>query len=166
MRRLTISVRACTETLALLVAMAWVDGTLDDDERDGIRDATKMLNLPKDLRDRLEGYMKEPPPLDEVALATMGRKEREFAFVASAWLANLSEGIVDAEQELLDDIAAEIELDQERQDELTKLALELDPPAEGESWAKAIQQLFRAIATKVEPTKDGEDGEPVEVSFE
>ena len=166
MRRLTISVRACTETLALLVAMAWVDGNLDDDERGGIRDAAKMLNLPKELRDRLEGYMKEPPPLDEVGLAEMGRKEREFAFVASAWLANLSEGIVDAEQELLDDIAAEIEIDEPRQLELTKLAQEIDPPADGESWAKTIQDLFRAIATRVEPAKDGEEGEPVEVAFE
>lgn len=163
MRRLTISVRACTETLALLVAMAWADGKLDDEERDGIRDAAQTLNLPKDLRDRLERYMKESPPLDELQLRTMGRKEREFAFVASAWMANVAEGIVDEEQALLNDIAAEVEIDEERQEQLTRLALELDPPPEGESWSTGIQQLFRAIATKVEPS---EDGEPVEVAFE
>jgi uncharacterized membrane protein YebE (DUF533 family) len=148
-RRLTISVRACTETLALLVAMAWADGNLDDDEREGIRDAAKTLNLPKELRDRLERYMEEAPPLDELELGAMSKREQEFAFVASAWLANLSEGIVDEEQELLDEIAAEVELDEARQDELTSLATELDPPAAGESWAKAIQQLFSAIAAKV-----------------
>lgn len=161
MRRLTISVRACTETLALLVAMAWADGKLDDEEREGIRDAAKTLNLPKDLRDRLERYMKETPPLDELKLSTMGRREREFAFVASAWLANLSEGIVEEEQGLLNEIGAEVDIDESRQQELTRLALELDPPAKGESWSKGVRTLFQAIANKVEPSADGEQAEVV-----
>lgn len=162
-RRLTISVSACTETMALLVAMAWADGKLDDEEQEGIRDAAKTLNLPKELRDRLEGYMEEAPPLTDLKLGTMGVREREFAFVASAWMADVAEGIVEDEQALLDDIAAELDISEERQEELTKLALDLEPPAEGETWSQGIEQLFRAIRAKVEPV---DDGEPVEVEFE
>lgn len=151
MKRLTISVHACTDTLALLVAMAWADGTLDDQEKDGIRDAAQTLNLPKEVRSQLEGFMEEAPPLDELKLGSMGVREREFALVASAWMAWISEGIVDDEQALLNDIAAELDIPQDRQDELQEIATGLSRPPSGESWATGIRELFKAIATKVDP---------------
>jgi uncharacterized membrane protein YebE (DUF533 family) len=160
-KRLTISVRACTETLALLVAMAWADGTLDKKEKDGIRDAADTLNLPKELRERLEGYMEEAPPLDDLKLGTMGLREREFAYVASAWMAWISEGIVEDEQALLNDIADELEIDEARQAELAEIATSLRRPLPGESWSKGIERLFRAIVTKVEAAD-----EDSEVAFE
>ena len=163
MRRLTISVGACTETMALLVAMAWADGKLDDEEQEGIRAAAKTLNLPKELRDRLDHYMEEAPPLDDLKLGSMGLREREFAYVASAWMANVAEGIVEDEQALLNDIAAELDIAEQRQDELTAMAQELEPPAEGECWSSGIRELFKAIRAKVEPAKEGET---VEVAFE
>src|SRR5581483_5235056 len=57
MKRLTIGVGACTEILALLIAIAWADDELKDEEKEGVRGAAVVLNLPKELRDRLEAML-------------------------------------------------------------------------------------------------------------
>ena len=42
MKRLTIGADACTETLALLITMAWADGRLDDTEKQGVVAASEV----------------------------------------------------------------------------------------------------------------------------
>ena len=42
----------------------------------------------------------------------------------------------------------------ERQEELTEIATSMRRPLPNESWSKGIEQLFRAIANKVEGTDE------------
>lgn len=159
MRRLTIGVTACTETMGLLVAMAWADGELRDEEKAGIRAAADTLNLNQELRDRLESFMAEAPALGDLNVSALNSRDRQFAFVASAWLARVDDGIEQAERDLLDEIGKLLDIDAERRAELSQLAFDLDPPAGAASWSDGIVKLFKTIVSKVE-------NEEIEVSFE
>jgi uncharacterized membrane protein YebE (DUF533 family) len=147
--------------MGLLLAMAWADGTLQDEEKRGIRDAASTLNLPKEFRERLEKLMLQAPPLGEMKLDELTTREREFAFVASAWMANVAAGIDEREEALLRGIGDKLGLSEARQGDLAGLALDLPPPVEGESWSDGLVQLFKAIPAKVEPSEEG-----AEVDFE
>jgi uncharacterized membrane protein YebE (DUF533 family) len=147
--------------MGLLLAMAWADGKLQDEEKSGIRDAAGTLNLPKEFRERLEKAMRTAPPISELKLDKLTAREREFAFVASAWMANVAAGIDEREEALLKAIGDKLGLSDVRQGELAGLALDLPPPLEGESWSEGLVQLFKAIAPKVDPSP-----EEAEVEFE
>ncbi len=159
MRRLTIGVAACTEVMGLLVTMAWADGELQDEEKTGIRAAADTLNLTQELRDRLEGFMEEAPLPSDLALDTLSKRDAEFAYVAAAWLARVDESVEEEEWDLLAEMGEVFEMDTNRREELTQLALELDPPGEGETWSSGIVELFKTIVNTVED-------EEVELSFE
>jgi uncharacterized membrane protein YebE (DUF533 family) len=158
-RRLTIGVGACTEAMGLLVAMAWADGVLDDDEKSGIRAAADTLNLNQELRDRLESFMEKPPPLGDVDIDVMNTRDRDFAYVASAWMARVDDGVDEKEKEMLDKIGMILDIGSDRREELSTLAFELDAPGDGEGWSSSIVTLFKSIVSKVEH-------EEIEVSFE
>lgn len=167
MKRLTIGIQACTETMGLLVAMAWADGNLDDEEREGIRAAATTFNLKKDLRDRLETFMDKARPISELELGELVGRDAEFAYVASAWMARIYEGIHEKEESLLDEIGKALKIGDERAEELKKLATDLSAPKDGETWSKGIAKLFKAIPAVVELSdEDIEADEDIEVAFE
>ncbi|MEZ4442134.1 MAG: hypothetical protein R3B72_23780 [Polyangiaceae bacterium] len=159
MRRLTIGVKACTEIMGLLVAMAWADGVLKDEEKEGIRAASTSLNLERGLRDRLESFMATDPGLDGADLDGLSERDREFAFVACAWMARVDSGVDDAEQKLLREIGGMLRVDGERQAALAELAGSIDGPDQGASWSTGLVELFKAIAKKVV-------AEEIEIDFE
>ena len=162
MKRLTIGLAACTETLAVMIAMAWADGRLDDREKDGVRGAARVLNLPGDLRTRLDGVLEKPAKIGELQLAQLGAREKAFAYVAAAWMAGVDEAVGDEEKALLADLAAALGLDATRQEELAKIARDLDPPAKGaRDWAQELTRLFKAIPPRLETSED-----EFEVAFE
>jgi uncharacterized membrane protein YebE (DUF533 family) len=147
--------------MGLLVAMAWADGQLDEEERVGLHDAAQTLNLPKELRERMESFAEKKLSVDDVKLDLLKGIERDFAYVASAWMANVAHGLDDSEIAMLEEIGQRLGLDEARQGELAGMALDLAAPEAGESWSQGIRQLFSAIRTKVERTV-----EEVQVDFE
>ncbi len=162
MKRLTISADACTETLALLVTMAWADGTLDDKEKEGVRAAASVFNLTKELRERLDQILEKPLPVDEILVESLGEKERSFAYVAAAWMADIDGNVDPKEQETLDRVADLFELSAARKAELTTLAKDLPPRKEEASWANEVVALFKAIPQRLE----GDPSGAFEVAFE
>ena len=68
MKRLTIGADACTETLALMITMAWADGRLDDVEKESVLEAAQVFNLTKELRDRVDQILQKPMPVEEQAV--------------------------------------------------------------------------------------------------
>jgi uncharacterized membrane protein YebE (DUF533 family) len=163
MRRLTISCQACVETLALLVTMAWADGRLEDSERAGVLGAAGILNLSKEMRDRLNDVLQKPVPVDQILFDTLSARDRAFAYVAAAWMAGVDEAVDPKEEELLDRAAALLGYSAARKAELERVARDLEPPAEGgRKWAQEIERLFRAIPPRLEETT----GEEIEVVFE
>jgi uncharacterized membrane protein YebE (DUF533 family) len=163
MKRLTISVHACVETLAMLVAMAWADGRLEDRERAGVRAAAGVLNLNKDLRARIDDILKKPVPVDQILFDTLSPKDRAFAYVAAAWMSGVDEDVDPKEEELLDRAASLLGLSPARKSELERIARDLPPPPEGgRNWAAEIERLFRAIPPRLEDA----DPEDFEVVFE
>jgi uncharacterized membrane protein YebE (DUF533 family) len=163
-QRLTISGHACTETLALLIAVAWADGRLDDKEKEGVRAAAKVLNLTKELRDRIDRLLDRPLPVDQLLFDTMSARERAFAFVAASWMARVDESLDPKEEALLDELATTLELSKEREAELLEIATDLGPRSEAtDGWAQEVVTLFKAIPPRLEAPGPGED---VDVEFD
>lgn len=162
MKRLTISADACIETLALLIAMAWADGRLDDTEKAGVRAASEVFNLTKELRDRLDQILQKPMPVEELLVENLSTRDKAFAFVAAVWLSGVDADVDEKEQSLLDQSAQLFGFDDARKKELTQIARDLEPLRKGEgSWTKEIVTLFKAIPTRLE----GGEGD-FEVAFE
>jgi uncharacterized membrane protein YebE (DUF533 family) len=164
MRRLTISCQACVETLAMLVTMAWADGRFEASERASVLAAAGVLNLSKDLRERLNDVVERPVAVDQILFDTLSVRDRAFAYVAAVWLAGVDEDVDPKEEELLDRAAAILGFSPARKTELERIARDLEPAgAGGRRWAQEIERLFRAIPPRLEETAEGEE---IEVVFE
>jgi tellurite resistance protein len=155
MKRLTISGDACTETLALLITVAWADGRLDDQEKAGVRGAAEVLNLTKVLRDRIDQLLEKPAKLSELLLEPLSQHDRAFAFVAAAWMARADGQLDPKEQTVLDEIATALGLSKEREAELGAIAKALPIAADGtRRWSEEITNLFKAIPRQLDPSGD------------
>lgn len=163
MKRLTISPDACVETLALLITMAWADGKLEEHEKEGVRGAASVLNLTKELRDRLEDLLKKPIKVDEMLFDDLSARDKAFAFVAAAWLSGVDDDVDQKEKDLLDEVGTLFKLTPERRNELIQIARDLEPlRKEKGSWAQEVVTLFKAIPQRLE----GDGTETFEVAFE
>ncbi len=162
MPRLTIRVEACTEILAILIVMAWADDKLEDPEKASIRSAASVLNLNKELRDRLDKMLESPIPLSQVLVANLGPKDRSFAYVAATWLSGVDKDVDPKEQDLLRQIQELLEIDDARAEELASMARELGKPKDNARWADDLTALFKAIPVRLEASAEDE----VEVAFE
>jgi uncharacterized membrane protein YebE (DUF533 family) len=165
MKRLTIGVQACTEILALLITFAWADGKLLDEEKEGVRGAAQVLNLPKELRARLESLIEKPIPLDQVMLESLSTRDKAFAYVAAAWMMGLDENADPKEEALLKETAERLGFGEKHTKELDAIAEELRHVGKGKDkscWADDIMSLFKAIPPRLEKL----DETDVEVVFE
>lgn len=163
MKRLTIGAAACTETLALLITMAWADGELEEREKQGIRAASTVFNLTKELRERLDSLLEAPISSSELLLDTLSPRDRAFAFVAAAWMSGLDENVDPKEKALLEEVAQLLGLTETRKAELLQIARDLEPLRKDESsWAEELVALFKAIPARLE----GDGTESVDVAFE
>lgn len=162
MKRLTVSAQTCVEILGLLVAMAWADGKLDDSEKEGVRGAARVLNLPKELRDELDKLLEKPTPFDELLLEKLGPKDRAFAFVAAAWMAGADSDVAEKEKGLLDKLADRLGFSHEKRDELTGFARDLAPKAADRKFSDELATLFKSIPPRVYE----ESADTLEVVFE
>jgi tellurite resistance protein len=162
MRRLTIRVSACTEAMGLLIEMAWADGRIDDREKEGVRGAAQVLNLPAAFRERLEEQLGTSRGLEALDVGNLTTRERAFAFVSAAWMAQVDDELDASETALLGRIGTKLEFTPEQQEEYTKIARSLQPLPDGAaSWAEQLTRLFKAIPAELE-----EPGEAFEVVFE
>ncbi|HEY1694387.1 MAG TPA: DUF533 domain-containing protein [Polyangiaceae bacterium] len=163
MRRLTISCQACVEALAVLVTMAWADGRLEDSERAGVLGAAKVLNLSKEMRDRVNDLLAKPVPVDQILFDTLSARDRAFLYVAAAWMAGVDEDVDPKEREVLDRAASALGYTPERRAELDAIARDIEPAKNGgRDWAQEIERLFRAIPAHLEEGS----AEEIEVVFE
>lgn len=161
MKRLTIGADACTETLALLITMAWADGRLDDNEKAGVLAAAEVFNLTKELRERLDQILQKPMPVEELLVENLSARDKAFAFVAAVWMSGVDSEVDEKEKQLLDKAGSLLGLSTKRRAELELIARDLEPLERGEgSWTKEIVTLFKAIPQRLEG-----DGE-YEVAFE
>ena len=162
MKRLTISGDACVETLALLIAMAWADGTLEPREREGVLAAASVFNLTKELRDRLDELLEKPISVDDLLVEGLTARDRAFAFVAASWLSGVDADVDAKESALLDRLGTLLELSSDRRAELATIARDLEPlRKEGGSWTDELVALFKAIPSRLE----GDGSETFEVAF-
>jgi len=163
MKRLTISGDACVETLALLITMAWADGQLEPQEREGILAAASIFNLTKELRDRLDELLDKPIGVDELLVEGLTARDKAFAYVAAAWLSGVDANVDAKEIALLDKLAALLGFAEARRSELAQIARDLEPLRKDDaSWANEIVALFKAIPARLE----GDGSETFEVAFE
>ena len=148
----------------MLVTMAWADGRFEPSERAGVLAAAGVLNLSKDLRERLNDVVERPVPVDQILFDTLSVRDRAFAYVAAAWMAGVDEDIDPKEEELLDRAASILGFSPARKAELERIARDLEPaPEGGRKWAREIERLFRAIPPRLEESAEGEE---IEVVFE
>jgi tellurite resistance protein len=151
MRQLTLRMDACVETLALLIAMAWADGKLEPREKEGVRGAASVLNLTKELRERLDILLEKPVPLDQILVEQLSDKERAFAFVAAAWMSGIDDDVDDKESATLSKVGSLFGFSDERQRELSRIAADLaSKRTEGGHWTTEVAALFKAIPPRLE----------------
>lgn len=162
MRRLTISAHACTETLRLLIAMAWADGRLDDKEKAGVRGAAGALNLSKDFRDKLDESLAKALPFDQLLFEGFTGRDKSFAYVAAVWMMGADDAIDEKEKALVDRLAKEFEFGSELRAELDGIAKDLGKAAGARKWEDEIVALFKAIPPRLEKAAPGD----IEVTFE
>ena len=161
MRRLTISAHACTETLRLLIAMAWADGRLDDKEKAGVRGAAEVLNLSKDFRDKLDASLAKSLPFDEILFEGFAPKDKSFAYIAAVWMSGVDDDVDEKEKALLEKLVKEFGFTPETKTELDAIAKDLAKAGGGRKWGDEIVALFKAIPPRLE-TAAGD----IEVTFE
>jgi uncharacterized membrane protein YebE (DUF533 family) len=148
--------------MGLLIQMAWADGRLDDREKEGVRGAAQVLNLPATFRTRLEEQLASPGKLDALDLESLTTRERAFAFVCAAWMAHVDGVLAPEEEAMLGRIGGKLQFTPPQQEEYSKIARSLQPlPGGAASWADQITRLFKAIPAELE-----EPGEAFEVVFE
>jgi len=163
MKRLTIGVHACTEILAMLITFAWADGKLLDQEKEGVRGAAEVLNLPRDLRGRIEQLIEKPVPLDQLLLDDLSHKDKAFAFVAAAWMTGVDDDVDEKEKALLDELAEKLGFGEQHERELLQVAGDFAHLRKDKhEWAKEISTLFKSIPARLADLEDGD----VEVVFE
>jgi uncharacterized membrane protein YebE (DUF533 family) len=150
-KRLTVSGHTCVETLALLVAMAWADGHLEDSERASVRGAADVLNLSKAMRDRLDLVLDKPMPVNQLLIEAMSSADRAFAYVAAAWMSGVDDDVDEREEAMLDEVATLFEIDVARKVELEGIARGINVKASGERNAsEELVALFRAIPPRLQ----------------
>jgi len=162
MRRLTISAHACTETLRLLIAMAWADGRLDDKEKAGVRGAADVLNLSKDFRAKLDESLQTNLPFDQILFEGLAPRDMSFAYVAAVWMSGVDDDLDEKEKALLDRLAKEFGFGNEHRAELDVIAKDLARAVGGRKWGDEIVALFKAIPPRLENAQPGD----IEVTFE
>lgn len=162
MRRLTISAHACTETLRLLIAMAWADGKLEDSEKAGVRGAAEVLNLSKDFRDKLDASLAKALPLDQILFDNLSTRDKSFAYVAAVWMMNADENVDDKEKAMVEKIASTFGFADDHKKELDAIAKDLSKTGKDRKWQDEIAALFKAIPPRLEKAQPGD----VEVTFE
>ena len=151
MKRLTVSGRACGETLAILIAMAWADGKLEPAEKDGILGASKVFNLTRETREKIESLVEAKVSIAELDLGELSAREKAFAFVPASWMAGVDEEVHPKEAEALQELARRLGLTQAQVDELSGLSEKLEPLPEGtQNWSEHITALFKAIPARLE----------------
>jgi uncharacterized membrane protein YebE (DUF533 family) len=158
-RRLTISAHACTETLRLLIAMAWADGRLDDKEKAGVTGAADVLNLSKEFRTKLDEALKKAVPFDQILLEGLSGRDKSFAYVAAVWMSGVDQDVDDKEKALLDRLATSFGFGNEHRAELDAIAKDLP---HSDKWGDQIVTLFKAIPPRLEKAQPGD----IEVTFE
>jgi uncharacterized membrane protein YebE (DUF533 family) len=163
MKQLTISGHTCVETLAILVAVAWADGRLEESEKAGVRGAASVLNLTKELRARLDAVLENPVPIDQILYDELSVRDRAFAYVAAAWMSGVDEDVDEREEALLDRLGDLLGFDAVRKAELERIARDLDEKKTGgdRKWADELTRLFKAIPPRLEETLDADEIEVV-----
>jgi uncharacterized membrane protein YebE (DUF533 family) len=151
MKRLTVSGRACGETLAILIAMAWADGKLEAAEKDGILGASKVFNLTKETRDKIDTLLEAKASVGELAIGDLTAREKAFAYVAAAWMAGVDDEVDPKETDALGELAKKLGLGEAEVKELAAVSEKLEPLPEGKrSWSEHITALFKAIPAHLE----------------
>jgi len=162
MRRLTISAHACTETLRILIAMAWADGRLDDKEKAGVRGAAEVLNLSKEFRAKLDESLAKALPFDQILFENLSPRDKSFAYVAAVWMSAVDDDVDDKEKALVDRLATTFGFDATRRAELDGIAKDLPKTDGARKWQDEIVALFKAIPPRLEGAAAGD----IEVTFE
>jgi uncharacterized membrane protein YebE (DUF533 family) len=162
-RRLTITPQACAETLTVLITIAWSDGRLDDREKAGVRGAAEVLNLTKEHRAQLDAMLAKAPSLDQVHVDRLSARDKEFAYVAAAWMCGVDDEVSAREEGQLYKLADKLSIDDDRKIALEKVARGLEPAKE-RKWGDEVVRLFKSIPPRLEPAAPA--GEEIEVTFE
>ncbi len=127
-----------------------------------MRAAAGVLNLTKEHRARLDGLLAKQPSLDALRVDALSPRDREFAYVAGAWMCGVDDEVAAREEGLLYRLADKLAIDDDRKTALEKVAREIGPAKE-RNWGDELVRLFKAIPARLEGAPAGEE---IEVTFE
>jgi uncharacterized membrane protein YebE (DUF533 family) len=155
-----MSREACVEALSALVAFAWADGRLDERERASVRGAAEALDLSPEMRERVDLVLERPPKIEHLFVDELGPREREFVYIAAAWICGADDDMDEKEEAHLDELARALNLHPVRKAELETRARRLEPPPHGQhDWHEELVRLFETMPQVLAGDRARGDGE-------
>lgn len=133
--------------LEVMVAMAWADHELVEEERAAVRAAATALGLVQPPDAALASPDRTPVPIADIVVSHLGSRDRELIYLCAAWMAMADEVEVPAETRLLDVLQAHLELADDRAEWLGGRAVGLrrEQTPDG-SWWRAFDRLVVSAA--------------------
>jgi uncharacterized membrane protein YebE (DUF533 family) len=150
-RRVDMSREACVEVISALIAFAWADGRPDERERASVRGAAQALDLSPEMRERIDDVLDRPPRIEHLFLDELSPREREFVYVAAAWICGADTDIISEKEEAhLDELARALALHPLKKAHLERFARTFEPPLHGRrDWHHELVELFDGVAKAV-----------------
>jgi len=108
-----------------LATIAWADGDLAVEERDGILRAARGAGFSDEALASLGEAIQTPCDLDSLDLRKLNAADRVFVFATGEWLARLDGVVHDSERDALQKLGAFLMLSERVQKKATQAALEI-----------------------------------------
>jgi tellurite resistance protein len=105
-----------------LVAVAWADGRIQKEEREVITRIAAAFRLSKDEVASIEEYAQTPRTLDDLTLDGLSQDDRRMLLQHALIVTYIDGELLDVEIELLDDLAARLQIDANEAQRILDLA--------------------------------------------
>jgi tellurite resistance protein len=105
-----------------LVAVAWADGRVDDEERDVLDALVSAFQLSSDDAKVVRAYAKEPRSMDDIDLTRLSDADRRQVLQHAVILTYVDGDQSDNERSVIQQLLAKLEIPADEADEIVKSA--------------------------------------------
>jgi uncharacterized membrane protein YebE (DUF533 family) len=113
------------DVFVALAAVAWSDGTIDEDEADAIVRTAAEEGLEIEELNEIEELLKKPVDIEKVDLSSLSKADRLFVYAVGAWIARVDGNIAPEEITALNKLAKALRIPDIPRERADKIAVEI-----------------------------------------